>query len=197
MLQIGHHTAGPGMRSKTITQEQPHSPRKSRWEHWLNGNGEGWTPQEGAASIPSSGSPAQQCHPGWDELGRAALQRWVQARSPAGSWPPRSPTAAGCQDGVQVQGTRWSSTRSGGGVGHRAAGAAHAAVAQGPEQPSGSSTGREGAAQLQPLAPVVGSCCCPEARLMWDPLKQFLSGLDSHVAKALLRRPVLSATPSW
>lgn len=45
MLQVRHRTAGPGMRLETSTQERPRSLRKSTWEHWLNGNGEGWSPR--------------------------------------------------------------------------------------------------------------------------------------------------------
>lgn len=45
MLQVRHRAAGPGMRLETSTQERPRSLRKSTWEHWLNGNGEGWSPR--------------------------------------------------------------------------------------------------------------------------------------------------------
>lgn len=51
--------------------------------------------QKGAAGVLSRGSLVQQCCPRWEELGIAAPQQRVQARSPVGSWSLSSPAAAG------------------------------------------------------------------------------------------------------
>lgn len=186
--EIGNQHSGAASQSEEI-----HMGTLAQWERG------GLEPQEPRRVLPASPAAGpRRRNAARGEISSAERLRsgGCGRRAQWGPGPPSSPAAAGCQGRAQPQGTQQGSTRGGGGRGagvqRRAAAGSRAAIWQqhgqggGCVAPASGPQGAKRGAQRGPAAVQKQDRC-------GDSLKQFLSGLGSHEARAPTGSPCSDA----